>query len=175
MPADDEQAAAVEVRRLGRAERVREETRRAEEHGQVPKRPMSLHPSFRVEGLTRVAPSTAPPGGRFLESSRKRIVTSRDGNPLQEQQDPAFLTAQINDELRRLTPANRALRASKILDAVALLQLADPHGQSTWDLRRKVLATVFGERFLDSEENLPTTRSTGAHGGSVRSDNESGS
>ena len=52
-----------DVKRLSRAERIREEAKRALEHGQVPKRPLSLHPSFRVEGLTPTAPpDVSPPG-----------------------------------------------------------------------------------------------------------------
>ena len=162
-----------DVRRLGRAERVREEAKRALEYGQVPKRPLSLHPTFRVEGLAPTAPpSMPPPGARFLELARMKVVTTREANPLLRKENTSYLTARIEGELQRLTPANRTHRASELLDLVGLLQTAEPHGQAALALRRKVLTALFGEHFLKSEQDQPKERGPRGRGGSVAPEDE---
>jgi hypothetical protein len=156
------------VKKLSRAERIREETKRALEYNQVPKRPLSLHPTFRVEGLVRVAPITGrPPGARFLELARMKAVSSRHDNPLLRKENASYLTARIDGELQRLTPATRAQHAAELLDFIGQLQIADPHSQSTLALRRKTLIALFGERLLKSEQDLPKERDAHGRGGSA--------
>ena len=162
-----------DVRKISRAVRIEEEAKRALEHGQIPKRPLSLHPSFRVEALVRTAPITArAPGAKFLELSRMKVVTSRDGNPLIPKESPSYLTGRIEAELSRLTPETRAQRSGGLLELLGSLQTAEPHGQAALALRRKVLAALFGERFLKSERDLPTERGPRAQGGAVRPGDE---
>jgi hypothetical protein len=162
-----------DVERLGRAERIREEAKRALEYGQVPKRPLSLHPTFRVEGLTPTAPTAMPaPGARFLELARMKVVTTREGNPLLRNENASYLTARIEGELERLTPASRMHRSAEMLDLVGQLQSADPHRQAALALRRKVLVALFGERFLQSEQDLPKERGARGRGGSVAPNDE---
>ena len=161
------------VKKLGRAERIREEAKRALEYGQIPKRPLSLHPTFGAEGLTFVAPfGGPPPGARFLELARMKVVTTRDGNPLLRKENPSYLSARIDGELERLTPANRAQHASELLDLIGQLHIADPHGQSALALHRKALSALFGERFLKSERDLPKERGSRGRGGSAGPDDE---
>lgn len=163
---DEREVKVLDVTQLSRAERIREEAKRAAQHGQAPKTPLSLHPTFRVEGLTSTAPAAAPPGASFLELSRKMLVTTREGNRLVRQESAALLAAQINDGLQRVTPKNRAQLAPEILAAISSLQIASPHAESTAAIRRKVLTALFGESFFESEKDLPMTRGH-SRGGSV--------
>jgi len=158
-----------DLARMGRAERIREETKRALEYGQSPKRPLSLNANFRVEGLAAVTPpAMEAPGARFLELSRMKVVTSRAENQLLRQETAASLTARIDSELQRLTQDNRQEKAGELLDLVAQLQIADPHGEGTATLHRKVLAAVFGENALASGRDLPKERGSDGRGGSAR-------
>jgi len=161
------------VKRLDRGERIREEARRALEHGQSPKTPLSLQANFRVEGLTPTAPpAVRPPGTRFLELTRMKTVTSGEGNPLLGKETPSALTAQINAELERLRPANRAQRAGTLLGLLDRLQLADPHRGAALSLRRKALRLLFGEGFFRSEQDLSDERGPHARGGMTGTDDE---
>ncbi len=155
-----------EVQHLSRAEHIREEARRALEFGLTPRRPISLAPRFRVEGLAQTAPPrTEGPGARFHELSRVKVVASRAGNPLFQEESASLLTAQVRDELKRLDPANRTARAEKVLELLARLQIADPHGEAASALRRKALTALFGERFLKSEDTLSHDRGPHGRGG----------
>jgi hypothetical protein len=153
----------AEVQHLSRAERIREETRRALDLGFTPKTPISIASNFRVEGLAHVAPPrAAAPGRRFTEMSRVKVAAVRDGNPYLREENPALLSAQLKDELKRLTPESRHLQSAAVLDLLSRLQAADPHGEANDSLRRKALVALFGDRFLKSEDGLSHER--GAHG-----------
>jgi hypothetical protein len=156
------------LKQLNRSDRIREEAKRALEFGQTPKRPLSLHPNMRVEGLT-AAPrpqcsADNAPGEEFLKSSRVKIVSSRSANPLIAKQSTHFLAEQIQHELKRATDPQQA---AKVLEMLNSLTNADPHGETTQALRRKVLGRVFGERYFESERNLPQERSSRGRGSSI--------
>ena len=156
------------LKQLSRSDRIREEALRALEFGQTPKRPLSLHPSMRVEGLT-AAPrpqcsAENAPGEQFLLSSRVQIVSSRSANPLLSKQSPHFLAEQIQHELKR---ASDPQQSGKVLEMLSSLVNADPHGERTQALRRKVLGQVFGERYFESERNLPQERGSRGSGSSI--------
>ena len=149
-----------DVRKLTRSERIKEEAKRALEYGQVPKRPLSLHPTFRVEGLTSTVPHRVQsPGTRCLELARMKVVTSRRDNPLLPKEGASYIAARIDTELQRLTPSNRAQRASELLELVGLLQAIDPHRESTLTLFR-------------SEKELPKERGPLGRGGAVGPESE---
>ena len=159
----------TEIKKLSRPERIREEAKRALEYGQAPKQPLSLHPTFRVEGLTSTAPRVLHgPGTRFLEASRVKVVRSREGHPLLPKESATYLAARIEGELHRLTPENRSQHAAELLGLLSQLHLASPHDQSWQALRRRVLAALFGQAFLEQSERHPSPeRGPNGRGGST--------
>lgn len=157
------------VKNLPRAERIREEARRALEFGYTPKAAISLDSAFRVEGLVATAPPSPDlPGARFLDNVRMEIMTSRDAIPatLQHIDSADVLTAQIEAQLSRMTPGETAERTDTVLETLARLQQADPHRGATASLRGKVASALFGDSYLKSEQNL-SGASTTALGGNA--------
>jgi hypothetical protein len=156
------------LKQLSRSEQIREESKRALEFGQSPKRPMSLNTNFRVAGLTAAphphcSPESAP-SEVFLNSSRVRIASSSNANPLIPKVNPRYLAEQVEHELQR---AGDPQRAGKLLDLMGGLTSVDPNSQSTGALRRRVFTHVFGERYFESERDLPKERGTRGRGSSL--------
>jgi hypothetical protein len=157
-----------QIKQLSRSERIREEAKRALEFGQAPKRPLSLQPNFRVEGLA-AAPrpqcsAENGPGEQFLNLSRVKVVSSLSSNPFTPKENAAYLTEQIQHELGR---SSGQKQSSKLLDLLSRLTNAAANSQTTETLRRKVLSHVFGEHYLQSEQDLPKERGTKALGNSI--------
>jgi hypothetical protein len=155
------------LKQLNRSDRIREEAKRAAEFGQSPKRPLSLHPNMRVEELA-AAPrprysGEIVPGEEFLKLSRVKIVGSRSANPLIPKESPRYLAQQIDRELKRsVNPP-----AGNLLDMLGSLTSVDPHGEATEALRQRVLGKVFGERYFESEHDLPKERGSRGRGSSI--------
>lgn len=157
------------LKQLNRADRIREEAKRAMEFGQSPKRPLSLHPNMRVEGLA-AAPrpqcsGEIAPGEEFLKLSRVKIVGSRTANPFIRKESPRYLAEQIDRELKR--SANP--QVGNLLEMLASLTSTDPNGERTEALRRRVLSRVFGERYFESERDLSKERGSRGRGNSIYS------
>jgi hypothetical protein len=159
---------AQQIKQLSRTDRIREEAKRALEFGQAPKRPLSLQPNFRVEGLAAAPrPQCAAenaPGEQFLSLSRVQVVSSLSTNPFVAKENPTYLAEQIQHELGR---SSGQKQNSKLLDLLSRLTNAAANSQTTETLRRKVLSHVFGERYLQSEQNLPKERGAKAMGNSI--------
>jgi hypothetical protein len=156
------------LKQLSRSDQIREESKRALEFGQAPKRPLSLNANFRVAGLTAAprphcSPESAP-SEAFLNSSRVKIVSSSNSNPLIPKVNPRYLAEQIEYELQR---AGDPQRAGKLLDLMSNLTSVDPNSQTTGALRRRVFTHVFGERYFESERDLPKERGTRGRGSSL--------
>jgi hypothetical protein len=101
-----------------------------------------------------------------------KLVTSREGNPLLRNENASYIAARIDAELQRVRPANRAQRASELLDLMGLLQVIDPHRESTLTLSRRVRNALFGERLLQSEKGLPKERGPLGRGGAMGPEGE---
>jgi hypothetical protein len=156
------------LKKLSRAERIREEAKRAQEFGQTPKRPLSLHPNFRVEGLTAASrpqcSADSAPGEQFLKLSRVKIGSSRSSNWLVPKESPGYFKEQIESELKR---AHDPQNASKLLELLSGLTNVDPRSQATDSLRRRVLNQVFGQSYFQSERDLPKERGPRGVGNSL--------
>jgi hypothetical protein len=156
------------LKQLSRSDRIREEAKRALEFGLTPKRSLSLHPAFRVEALARAPhPSCFPenaPGEQFLKLASVKVVSSRSNNPLIAKENPRYLADQIDYELKR---SSNPQQTGKILELLGSLTSAEPNSQTTETLRRRVLTQLFGERYFQSEHDLPKERGSRARGSSI--------
>lgn len=159
------------LRKLSRTEHIKEEARRALEFGQSPKRAVSLDANFRVEGLIATSPpSPEPPSAEFLHNSRMEVLSSRSDIPatLQSHDKPEVIASLLESQLQRIAPGEADGQAVSVLDTLARLQTADSRAAPA-TLRRKVFATLFGDSFAKSEQNL-SKDATEANGGKA-SDN----
>ena len=159
------------IKHLSRAERIREEAKRALEFGQVPKRPMSLHDRFRVEALTPVRPMDVrvlrPGQQRARVDQNVQRVMSRSANQFLQPPNADYLRVAVEAELKGLTANNQPERGTRILRLMSELLSATPHDETAHLLHRKVMTTLFGEEYFKSEQDTSRARGPQGRGGSV--------
>jgi hypothetical protein len=141
---------------MSRAELVREESKRAAEYGQTPKRAISLAPRFRVERrvLTSFpASSTMIPTGEVarrndadfqIGPTTSTLRRAALGIPAAGALDPKVLSEVIAANARRLTPQNRAEIVPQLLSQIGALAAQAKDGKRIVAVRQKISKTMFG-------------------------------
>ncbi|MCP4427811.1 MAG: hypothetical protein GY803_25290 [Chloroflexi bacterium] len=138
---------------LSRVDHIREESKRALEYGQSPRRPISLAQNFRVEGIMPVPMSPTSTIAPSFEEAFKNDFDFKGSIPRAENSHvrlastDALCTA-IEANLERLDPKNRGELVPQILALFGDVASQIQDVKRFESLHKRVLIAAFGEGYF---------------------------